>query len=354
MPTVIIIDDQLISRMILEELVSTIDEDLESHSFEDPVKALEWAKNHPVDLILADYKMPTLDGVQLTQWVRKIPTCADVPIIIVTCYDEQDLKYRALEAGATDFLTKPVDHHECRARCRNLLTMRRQQSIIRQRAFSLEKEIEGKTKELYLREKEGVLQLAKVSRYRDKVDEPHLLYLSHGARLMAQTMDYDVAFCDAIEYAAPLHDIGKIGLSDNLLKSFDALTAEQQQQFRRHTLIGHDLLIDSASGYLRTAAKIALNHHERYNGSGYPNQLKGDAIPAEAAIVGLLDVFGEMLADEEQYPSVDDAIQGIRQSGGQDFAMEYVEAFSQCVDQIMHARDVLATTAPSEQEGVVD
>lgn len=337
MSTIIIIDDQLISRIVLEELISSMDEGHESHSFADPVKALEWAKNNPVDLILADYKMPTLDGVQLTQWVRKIPSCADVPIIIVTCYDEADLKYRALEAGASDFITKPIDHHECRARCRNLLTMRRQQSIIRQKAFSLEKEIEGKTRELHLREKESLLQLARVSRYRDHVDDSHLLFMSQNARLLAETMGYDPIFCDAIEYAAPLHDLGKIGLPDEVLCPTSVLNAEQQQQFIQHTQIGYDLLAQSSSEYLRLAADIALNHHERFDGTGYPNGKQGDEIPVEAAIVGLLDVFSDLLQTEP----ADAAIKHIEQACNQAFAIEYVDAFKQCVDKIVESRKVL-------------
>ena len=126
MATVLIIDDQLISRMILEELMRGMDGNIEAISFEDPVAALEWAKNHPVDLVLTDYKMPNMDGVEFTQWLRKIPSCSDIPVIIITCFDDKEVKYRALEAGATDFLGKPIDHHECRARCHNLLTLREQ------------------------------------------------------------------------------------------------------------------------------------------------------------------------------------------------------------------------------------
>ena len=124
MSTVIIIDDQSIGRMILEELVRSIGDGVEAVSFSDPVKALDWAKYHPHDLVLTDYKMPNMDGIEFTQWLRKIPSCADVPVVIITCMDDKSVRYRALEVGATDFLTKPIDHHECRARCRNLLRLR--------------------------------------------------------------------------------------------------------------------------------------------------------------------------------------------------------------------------------------
>lgn len=349
MSTIMIIDDQLIGRLILEEVIKSIGDDLQCYSFEDPVKALEWAKNNPIDLILADYKMPCLDGVELTQWIRKIPACADVPIIIVTAYDQNELKYRSLEAGASDFLIKPVDHHECRARCRNLLTMRQQQQIIRQKAFSLEKEIEGKTRELHLREKESLLQLAKISLYRDRADDNHLLYLSHGARLLAETMGYDVTFCDTLEYAAPLHDIGKIGISDKILAQAPYFTLDADRMlFEQHTQTGHDLLINSSSNYLRLGAKIALNHHERYDGSGYPNGIQGDDISPEAAIVGLLDTFDDLLQGRlGQAPcSVQNAIKQIQARKDKDFAAHYVEGFSECVGRILDAQQTFDPSRP--------
>ena len=134
MSRVLIVDDQLTSRMILEQLIRSIGDDTEAVSFADPIKALEWAKDHPHDLVLTDLKMPNMNGVEFTQWLRNTPSCVDIPVVIITCVDDQNTKYRALEAGATDFITKPIDHHECRARCRNLLKLRQQQSIIRDRA----------------------------------------------------------------------------------------------------------------------------------------------------------------------------------------------------------------------------
>lgn len=145
MSTVLVLDDQSISRMILEELIRSIDKDINVQSFSDPVKALGWAKQNRHDLIITDFKMPVMDGVEFTQWIRQIPACMDVPIVIITCVDDKSVRYRALEAGATDFLSKPIDHHECRARCKNLLQLRQQQQIIKDRARWLEQEVYTKT-----------------------------------------------------------------------------------------------------------------------------------------------------------------------------------------------------------------
>ena len=112
MPQVLIIDDQSISRLILEELIRSIDLDVTTESFADPVKALEWAKSNPVDLVITDFKMPQMDGVELIKWLRRLPQCSDVPVVIITCIEDKSVRYAALESGATDFLTKPIDHTE--------------------------------------------------------------------------------------------------------------------------------------------------------------------------------------------------------------------------------------------------
>ena len=188
MATILIVDDQSISRMILEELMRSIDEDIQVESFGDPVKALEWAKANSPDLVLTDYKMPNMDGVEFTQWLRQIPSCSDAPVIIITCVEDKSVRYRALEAGATDFLTKPIDHHECRARCRNLLQLRRQQAIIKDRARWLEQEIHTKTRELQLREQETILRLARAGEYRDEDTGKHVERMALCARLLAEKM----------------------------------------------------------------------------------------------------------------------------------------------------------------------
>ncbi|HEM47350.1 MAG TPA: response regulator, partial [Alphaproteobacteria bacterium] len=122
MTRIVIIDDQAISRKLLAKLAGTLDDGTEAQVFADPLEALAWIEKCPPDLILTDYKMPHLDGVAFTRLVREMPHCTDVPVVMVTCIEDREIRYQALEAGATDFLTKPVDHLECRARCRNLLT----------------------------------------------------------------------------------------------------------------------------------------------------------------------------------------------------------------------------------------
>lgn len=342
MSRVLIVDDQLISRMILEQLIRSIGDDTEAVSFSDPVKALDWAKHHHHDLVLTDLKMPNMNGVEFTQWLRNTPSCVDVPVIIITCMDDQSTKYRALEAGATDFLTKPIDHHECRARCRNLLKLRQQQSIIRDRARWLENEITQKTRELQLREKETLLRLAKAGEYRDSDTNGHVLRMANTARLIAETLGRDANYCDIIEQAAPMHDIGKIGVPDRILLKRGKLDHRERGIMMNHARIGYEILRDSPSEYLQFGATIAWCHHEKFNGEGYPRGLKGGAIPLEARIVAIADVLDALLSERPYKAAwpVERALELIRKESGGHFDPECVEAMLLNLERIVASRDL--------------
>ena len=348
MSRVLIVDDQLISRMILEQLIRSLGEDAEAISFSDPVKALEWAKHNHHDLVLTDLKMPNMNGVEFTHWLRNTPTCVDVPVIIITCVDDQNTKYRALEAGATDFLTKPIDHHECRARCRNLLKLRQQQAIIRDRARWLEKEITEKTRELQRREKETLLRLAKAGEFRDSDTNGHVVRMAYTARLIAETLGMDADYCETMEQAAPMHDIGKIGVPDSILLKPGKLDAGERAIMMQHARIGYDILRDSPSKYLQLGATIAWCHHEKFNGEGYPQGLKGESIPLEARIVAISDVFDALLSERpyKEAWSVDRALELIRNESGRHFDPACVEALFSNLEDILSSRE----TGPSAEE----
>lgn len=336
MPTVLIIDDQTISRMILEELIRSIGPDIETQSFADPVRALEWAKTHPHDLVLTDYKMPNIDGAEFTQWLRQIPSCADVPVVIITCLEDRSVRYRALESGATDFLTKPIDHNECRARCRNLLTMRRQQQIIKDRAHWLEKEIENKTRELRTREQETLMRLAKAGEFRDEDTGNHVFRMARFSRLIAQQLGFSENECDIIEHAAPMHDIGKIGIPDYILRKPGKLTPSEWREMQRHTFYGYEILRDSPSEYLQMGAVIALCHHEKIDGSGYPRGLAGDEIPIEARIVAVADAFDALTSDRPYKKAwlKNQAVEYVAAQKGKIFDADCVNAFMKNLDEI--------------------
>jgi two-component system response regulator RpfG len=329
MPSVIVIDDQSVSRMILSELVRSISDDIRVEAFADPVTALEWVRTHTVDLVLTDFKMPHMDGVEFTRWLRQIPTCADVPLVVITCFNDRAVRYRALDAGATDFLSKPIDHFECRARCRNLLRLREHQAIVRDRARWLEDEVRATTEALALREKETLLRLARAGEYRDLDTGNHVLRVARYARLIADTLSLDPPWSQILECAAPMHDIGKIGIPDRILLKPDRLTRDEWEIMKTHSRIGYEILHDSPSQFLRMGATVAYAHHERYDGSGYPQGLVGDAIPIEARITTVADVF-DALCSPRPYKSawtIEAAASYLYNERGRQFDGNCVEAF---------------------------
>ena len=236
--------------------------------------------------------MPDMDGIEFVKRLRALPGYEHVPIVMVTVHDDRKVRYAALDAGITDFLTKPVDARECLARCRNLLTLRRQQLALEDRKRLLEHMVEDATREVREREKETLLRLARAGRVPRRGDrqppDPHgALLAAHRRRASACERDE----AETIELAAPLHDIGKIGIPDQILLKPGQLDQAEWQVMRRHPVIGHEILKGSASKYVRMGALIALGHHEKYDGSGYPNGLVGDHIPLCARIVAVADVY---------------------------------------------------------------
>ena len=339
--TVLVIDDQSTGRVILEEIVRGVDPSIQVQTFADPLAAIEWVKTHPVDLVLTDYKMPQLDGVETIRRIRGIYSCMDVPIIVVTVLEDREIRYKALEAGATDFLTKPVDQYECRARCRNLLTMRRQQIVIKDRARLLEQQVTEAVRDIRLREVETIFRLGKAGEFRDEGTGNHIFRMAKYSRLIAEDLRLSDDECDIIELAAPMHDIGKIGIPDHILLKPSGLGSDETANMRRHPRIGFDILKDSPSKYLRMGAVIALGHHEKFNGEGYPSRLVGEDIPLAARIVAVADVF-DALTSIRPYKGawkVSEALGYLTQQRGQHFDPRCIDSFMHQLDKVLAIRD---------------
>lgn len=291
MPTILIVDDQATGRRLLAELMRNLDREARVVDFGNPSEALAWARGETADLVLTDYKMPVVDGIEFTRTLRQLDGYRDVPVVMITIVEDKSICYEALEAGATDFLTKPLDHYECLARCRNLLTLRRQQRIIADRAAWLEQQVKLATHQILQRERETLLRLARAGEHRDEDTGNHVLRVAQFSRLIAEGLGLPETECEIIECAAPMHDIGKIGISDTILLKNGRHTADEREVMKRHSVIGYEILKDSPSKYLQSGAVVALNHHERFDGGGYPRGLAGAAIPQVARIVAVADVY---------------------------------------------------------------
>ena len=339
--TVMVVDDQSTGRAILEQVIRSLDERVAVEGFARPVDAVVWATRNVSDLVLVDYMMPEMDGIEFVKRLRALPGYEHVPIVMVTVHDDRKVRYAALDAGITDFLTKPVDARECLARCRNLLTLRRQHLVLEDRKRLLEHMVEDATREVREREKETLLRLARAGEFRDEETGYHLIRMSRYSRLIANalTLEYDEA--ETIELAAPLHDIGKIGIPDQILLKGGALDPAEWQVMRRHPLIGHEILKGSASKYVRMGALIALGHHEKYDGSGYPNGLVGDHIPLCARIVAIADVY-DALTSVRPYKDAwasAKAFEYVASQGGRHFDPKLIEAFASMKKEVVQVQN---------------
>ena len=336
-----VIDDQATSRIILETIIQDIDDDLRVVSFDSCLTALQVIETAPPDIILADYKLPQMTGIEFTRRIRTMPQCSNIPVIIVTIHDEKSILYEALAAGATEFLAKPVDQHECRARCKNLLTLRKQQLEIKQRADNLELAVNEAVAEIKLREKETLHRLAVAGEYKDVATGSNLQKMGRLSRLLAEYLGMPDQQCEILEIAAPMHDIGKIGIPDNVLLKASSLTEEEMAVMKRHSEMGYDILKDSPSPYMQMGAMIALHHHEKFDGSGYPKGLRGAEIPLEARIATVADVF-DALTSKRPYKhawELQDVIEHMTRQKGSHFDPDIIDILIEKLDEILEDID---------------
>lgn len=344
--TVMVIDDQLTSRIIMETVLQGIGSNIKVKTYDNAITALRVAEYDPPDLILVDYKMPGLDGVEFTHRIRKTPSCQDIPIVLVTIVDEKAVMYEALDAGATDFLIKPIDHYECKVRCRNLLTIRTQQRIIKERVNSLESHTSDLVDELRIREREALFKLAVTGEYKDPDKRHSLTRIGLYASITAKAMGLDENFCHTIEIAAPLYDIGKTAIPDDILYKQGKLDPDEFTIVKNHTRIGYEILKDSNSPYLQLAASIALNHHERWDGTGYPAGIQKNDIPIEARIVAVVELFDVLMRDRPYRKafSVDQAQNEIRNAANSHLDLSCVNAFFSRIDEILSVNTKMILT----------
>jgi len=286
-----VVDDNETNLMLFSQLVRGLDSGLEVQTFLDPYQAVEACRSVMPDLVLVDYMMPGMDGHQYIAAVRGMTGASEVPIIMVTAADERSVRHRALELGATDFIAKPVDPTEVKARLRNLLALRKTHLKLKDRNAWLREEIGKATQTIVDRELELILRLAKAAEYRDPETGGHILRMAHYSQLIALQMGLSAEDCDLLLHAAPMHDVGKMGIPDGILLKPGKLDEEEFRMMKHHAEIGYSILQDSSSRLIQVAAEIAISHHEKFDGSGYPAGLAGEDIPLFGRIVAVADVF---------------------------------------------------------------
>lgn len=325
---VVIVDDTQINVTLMQALVSRI-EGCKPIGFTDSTAGLQWCIDGNPDLVIVDYMMPAPDGIEFIERLRAAPARAEVPILMVTADHEKEVRYRALETGANDFLTKPIDRIEFTSRVKNMLAIRKSYLALSNHAAWLAAEVDKATAEIREREREAVFRLARAAEFRDPETGAHIQRMAHYSQLIAAGIGLDKAQQELILEAAPMHDVGKLGTPDMILLKPGKLTPEEFAVMKQHATIGWEILRDSSAPTLKTAAEIAWTHHEKFDGSGYPRGLKGEEIPLFGRIVAVADVFDALTSARPYKPAweFDKAWEFIRANRGSHFDPRCADAF---------------------------
>lgn len=273
-------------------LIQSMAEDigLSVQSFQNPVQALEYAGEAMVDIVIVDYLLPEMDGVAFIHKFRE--QFNDVPVVMMSAVtDGESLKLLALKAGATEFLSKPLSAVNFRARIRNLSALRYAQRQLQDRALSLEEEVAVATTKIVAREMETLGVLSKAAEFKDTDTGNHVRRVAEYSRLIGERVIRDEGELELLFHAAPLHDVGKVGIPDTILLKPGKLSSEEWEIMKTHTLIGEKILAGCENKVLALGGIIAKTHHERFDGNGYPEGIGGEEIPLLGRIVAIADVF---------------------------------------------------------------
>lgn len=331
------IDDNKSSLLLIEDFAEQLSLDIDS--FEDPKKALLSSQRTEYDLVIVDYMMPELNGLEFIKAFRK--DSSDVPIIMLTAVDDEDLQIEALRLGANDFLTKPVNSAAFQGRVQNVLKLRKAQLLLKDRAVSLEDEVKKATKLLKDNEHETLQILGKSAEYKDLETGAHTVRVAHYCKVLAKAAGLSEKIQDVVFYASPLHDLGKVGIADNILLKPGKLDHDEFEIMKTHARIGYDILKYSQSGYLKAGAVISYSHHEKFDGSGYPLGLSGERIPILGRIVAVADVFDALISVRpyKKAWSVEDACTLLIEEKGRHFDPNLVDLFIENIDEMKSIRN---------------
>ncbi len=296
---------------------------------QDPREVLAQYRARGPDLILLDINMPHLDGYQVIEQLKALEDPLLPPIVVLTAQHSRECLLRALACGARDFVGKPFDRNELLMRVRNLLDVHLAHRLLHGQRAALEQMVHARTAELHCTRLQVVQRLGRAAEYRDEETGNHILRMSHTCTLLARQIGWNDAQCDLILNASPMHDIGKIGIPDAILLKPGKFEPHEWEVMRTHAAIGAELLDGDTSDLMHMARDIALTHHEKWDGSGYPQGLTGEAIPMAGRIAALADVF-DALTSARPYKnawSVDAAVELITKNSGKHFDPALVGAF---------------------------
>lgn len=332
---ILILDDQKLHAFFLKEI-------LQQQGYKnilclmDPLKAIPTCKEFKPDLIVLDMLMPHLDGFQVMEQLHDFRLEHYLPILAVSADKSTDIRLRALQSGATDFLDKPFENVEIIIKIRNMIELRILHNQIASQNKLLEFKVNERTKELRYTQYDIIRRLAQAAEFRDGDTGIHIIRMSQYAKKLGEALGLNEEECDLLHHASPLHDVGKIGIPDSILLKPGKLTADEFEIMKTHTTIGAKILAGSDSPVMKLAEVIALTHHERWDGKGYPYGIKADEIPFPGQICSVCDVF-DALTSARPYKkawSTQEAVAEIQRMRNDNFNPKIVDAFLDILPKI--------------------
>jgi len=330
---VVAVDDEPFNLELLKAISSKVYPNM--LTFSDPKLALEYLSQNPVDILLVDYMMPHINGIELMKRAHAIDS-EILTIMITAAGDDDKVKLDALHHGAIDFFKKPVNVAEYRARMKNVSKLKLSQLVLDDFNTKLEEEVDRATKTLIQREKEALRVLSNAAEYKDPETASHVSRVAHYSKLLALKHGLDEDEQEVVFHASPLHDIGKVGISDAILLKPGKLEGIEMAAMKEHTDIGLKILESSENPFLKAGAIIAYTHHEKYDGSGYPNGLSGEDIHIYGRITAIADVF-DALTSRRPYKDpwpFNDAVQYLKEQSGKHFDPSLCELFLTHLEEV--------------------
>jgi len=332
---ILVVDDEIINLRLIEKILHSA-----GYQFvelvSDSREAVERCCKQKSDLILLDINMPYLDGYDVMRNLQALNQELCAPIMVLTAQQSREFRVKALDLGARDFITKPFDQVELLARVRNLLHAFKFEQSLSSRKEQLEHLVRERTQELHDTRLQIVRKLGRAAEFRDNETGNHIIRMSKIAALLGRACGFKEYDCDLLLNSSPMHDIGKIGIPDNILLKKGKLDAEEWEIMKTHTVIGGDILAGDDSDVMQMARSIALTHHEKWDGSGYPKGLVGENIPLVGRITAIADVF-DALTSERPYKHawpVPNAIEYIKENAGNHFDPALVDKFLKLMPEI--------------------
>jgi len=341
-PIVLVVDDEDRNLRLMEALLLPMGYDVLKAG--NGKEAVEKAEESSPDVILMDVMMPVMTGLDAVRTLKQNEATRIIPVVMVTALREVNDRVKALEAGADDFLSKPVDKTELRIRVQTLVKVKAYNDSLIDYQKKLEAEVARKTiqlsktlEALQVASLDSIHRLSRAAEYKDEDTGAHIERMSRYAEAVARKMGLDGKTVERILYAAPMHDVGKIGIPDKILLKPGKLDPDEWEIMKQHTTIGARILGGSRAGFLKLAEVIALSHHERWDGSGYPRGLKGTQIPLVGRITAIADVF-DALTSRRPYKdpfSLEKSFSIIQESKGAHFDPDVVNAFFSIQNEIL-------------------